>query len=75
MKVNDKDTLESILDRYTLETILDVLAQICHEKSDHVLSTWQNKTLSKKWLVAGIKLDHVKISKPISNISAINNKL
>lgn len=69
MKINEKDTLEELLDRHGMETILDALAQICHEKSEHCQTNWQCPELAKRWLSAGIKLDLVKITKPISAIS------
>jgi hypothetical protein len=71
MLIKDKEELERLVDGYQLSTIIDVLAQICLEKSEHIQSNWSNTSFSKAWLVAGMKLDQVKNTKPIKAITFI----
>lgn len=74
MLTQEKDMIEILLDKYGMETVLDVLAQICFEKSEHLLSNWQAPNDAKAWQTCGIKLDHVKISKPINAVvNALNS--
>ena len=69
MQISEKDVLESFMDLYSMETLLDVMAQISLEKAEHIAREWQDNALAKQWMAVGMKLDHVKISKPISVIS------
>ena len=69
---DDLTTLEKLLDRHGMETVLDALATICHEKAESISCNWQDSTTARAWRVAAMKLDHVKISGPISRISRIS---
>jgi hypothetical protein len=43
------ETLESILDQYTMTTVIDFLACIASEKAEHVRSNWQDEPLARQW--------------------------
>ena len=53
-----KGELERLIDRYDLESVLDTLAEVCHEKAAHVLEVWQDKDLSNDWAIYGMIVDH-----------------
>lgn len=44
------DTLEALVDDFTLEQVLHDLAEICHEKAAHVREVWQDDALAQVWI-------------------------
>lgn len=57
MRQSEKDELESAVDVSSLSEVCSVLADICREKSEHVLTNWQDKKLAKEWERAANALD------------------
>lgn len=49
--------LEILVDRADLAGVLDALATICQEKSEHVATVWQDKPLARTWQKAAAKLE------------------
>jgi hypothetical protein len=45
----DQDTVENLIDRLTLRWLLDLVAQVCHEKADHLRANWQDESAGKNW--------------------------
>jgi hypothetical protein len=45
----NKDDLEIMIDKFGLSKVLFFIAEICHEKADHVQTTWQDNVLAKEW--------------------------
>lgn len=43
------DALEQLIDQHGLETVLDLLADVCHEKADHLRTTWQDRNAARMW--------------------------
>lgn len=50
------DELEALVDKYTLATVLDVLAEVASAKADHVETNWQDSQLAKAWDLNAAKL-------------------
>jgi hypothetical protein len=48
--------LEDVIDRYSLAAVLEALASICHDKADHVLSTYNDTSLHRMWTEMGNRL-------------------
>jgi hypothetical protein len=46
--IGDSD-LESAIDSLGLPHLLGRVADICHEKAEHVLTNWQDKALAGEW--------------------------
>lgn len=44
-----RDELESLIDRCNLVAIVGTLAELCHEKAEHVATNWQDATLAATW--------------------------
>jgi hypothetical protein len=44
-----KDQLEAMIDQRSLKEVLDMLAEICHEKADHLRSNWQDEAAARDW--------------------------
>jgi hypothetical protein len=49
LTVQDRDTLESIVDRYSLRAIVEGLSEISHLKAAHIRENWQDDSLAKMW--------------------------
>jgi len=47
----NRDDLEMMIDKHGLSKVLFWIAEICHEKADHVKSNWQDRELAKAWNV------------------------
>ena len=45
----DFETLEGLVDKYSLVGVLDALVSICHAKSEHLRSNWQDRTSARVW--------------------------
>jgi len=43
------DSLEIMMDKHGLDTVMLALSHICSEKADHVRSNWQDENLAKAW--------------------------
>lgn len=43
------ETLESILDQFTMTTVIDFLSSIASAKADHIRTNWQDEPLAKQW--------------------------
>lgn len=56
MRRDDEVALEALVDRYDLDRVLDMLADICHGKADHLLTNWQDPRAARAWTKAGEKL-------------------
>jgi hypothetical protein len=46
---SDMQTLEQLIDRHGLQSVLQLLGEVCDEKGAHIVSTWQDKQLAKHW--------------------------
>lgn len=45
-----------MIDYNSLESVLEAIFEICHEKEQHILSTWQDKPLATEWKKAAIRM-------------------
>jgi len=45
--------LETVIDRTSLSNVLDLLADICGDKGEHLRSNWQDENTAKVWEHAG----------------------
>jgi hypothetical protein len=44
-----KDTLEMLVDKYGLNVVLEMLADVLGEKAEHVAVNWQDTVTAKLW--------------------------
>lgn len=56
-KFIDSELIEKMIDRHGLASVLEMIAQICYEKGDHLRSNWQDETTAKVWDRDGRKID------------------
>lgn len=50
LSLMNRDDLEQMVDRLGLSKVLFMLAEICHEKADHVETNWQDRVLASEWI-------------------------
>jgi hypothetical protein len=43
------ETLERMVDSYSLAAVVQAIGIICYEKADHVAENWQDEQLAKDW--------------------------
>jgi hypothetical protein len=58
----DKDVLEAYLDLHGLDTVLETLSEICHDKAVHIAENWQDVALAKEWHKAGDRIHAIQQS-------------
>lgn len=44
-----RDNVETLVDRYGVSEVLDMLSAVCRLKSDHCEHAWQDTRLSGQW--------------------------
>ena len=60
------EALENLVDKTSLEDVVDSLAELCLEKAEHLESNWQDTKSASSWLKCAKILE--KAIKDISNI-------
>jgi hypothetical protein len=60
-----KFELEQHVDKVGLSSVLNILAEICHEKAGHLQSAWQDSVAAKSWTKDGKLIEKV--------VSKLNN--
>ena len=53
----ERDELENLLDKMSVEGVINALAEICYEKEGHVMESWQDRTLASRWSKLGAKFE------------------
>ena len=61
MNEKDKVALEKIIDRNGLAETVDVMAEICSEKADHIRSSYDDDELADQWDGAAEELQDLRI--------------
>jgi hypothetical protein len=62
--MNASKVLEQLVDTSDLAAIVNRLADICYEKSQHISENWQDNILAGEWERAGNKLAAVSLKIP-----------
>jgi hypothetical protein len=47
--VNLSDTLEELIDKHGITTVLEAIETVCDAKADHLDSVWQDRQYAKLW--------------------------
>ncbi len=58
-------TLESLVDQFSVSTVIAMLSDVASEKAEHIRSAWQDEGLAKVWDRMAKTLDnsYLKINK------------
>lgn len=62
MPENDRTELELMVDRYSISEVLDALSVIALDKSEHVLSYWQDKYIAGKWSTIAKRIEKLSVN-------------
>ena len=54
-----KDQLEAMIDKTSLNDVLEMLAEICHEKAEHLRCNWQDETAARQWERWGNRISRI----------------
>lgn len=57
--VCEEMALEEMVDKCGIENVIGYLANVCHYKTEHILSNWQDGPLSKQWQGIASKLEAI----------------
>lgn len=49
--------LETLVDRYGLANLVEMLAIVCEEKADHIRANWQDRITANAWAAASREFD------------------
>lgn len=61
--------LEDMVDRTSLEAVIEALADICADKDEHLRAAWQDVPSARQWEAAAIKLMGLAVTQTIKNVS------
>lgn len=66
----DRNRLEiEFVDSFGLQNTLDMLAQICHDKSEHLRSNWQDEDAARAWVHAAMVVERAVMHKIVEAVS------
>lgn len=66
---DDVRTIEALIDRTSLAAVLESIATIAGEKSEHIASNWQDAGLARVWRMASLAIDNAAESRPVREVS------
>ena len=56
MTPQEREALEGLIDRHSLTAVLELLAEICSDKADHIRTNWQYHPTAACWERAAVEL-------------------
>ncbi len=59
LSVSIEAKIEPIIDGSSLAIVLSAIAQVCNEKSLHILENWQDSNTAKVWRQAAIQIERL----------------
>lgn len=51
------DVIEPIIDKHSIDEVLDTIELICYEKAMHIRENWQDEKLAASWDTMGNKIN------------------
>jgi hypothetical protein len=51
-----RDHVESLIDQHGLRAIVELLAELCSTKADHIATNWQDYALEAAWNLEAARL-------------------
>jgi hypothetical protein len=52
----DKETLERLIDAYGLNSVCENIADVCHEKAEHIVASYSDNVTAATWNIAGVNM-------------------
>ena len=68
-KQETQDALEGFVDANGLDQVIDMLADVCGEKADHISTNWQDEGLAKDWRKASYRVNSILGDNVINTVS------
>lgn len=56
----DCDVIEKLVDKHSIMSVLEMLAHVCREKSDHLATNWQDPHSARRWNYWASKIEHAR---------------
>jgi N-methylhydantoinase B/oxoprolinase/acetone carboxylase alpha subunit len=54
-----RDTLEDLVDRYSLDEVIEILSEVCMDKAEHLRSNWDDPVSARWWQDNSVYLTNV----------------
>ncbi len=61
MKTEYMDILESLVDKLTLATVIEMLERICHKKAENLRTHWKDEVSAKLWDKAARQIENINV--------------
>ncbi|MBF2063219.1 MAG: hypothetical protein IGS39_02110 [Calothrix sp. C42_A2020_038] len=55
------DSLEILVDKFTLAAILELLERICHKKAENLRKNWKDEASAKLWDKAARQIEQLNV--------------
>lgn len=65
---HDSATLEDLIDRFNISSVIMEIANIAEEKAQHVRENWQDENLARDWERTARYLDKVASNNTVTNL-------
>ena len=66
---NIDHAVEHLIDQHGVQQVLSVMSIIAAEKAEHVMSSYGDRSLARKWVQAANRIAHCSMSKAVRRIS------
>jgi hypothetical protein len=66
---NIDNTVERLIDQHGLQQVLSVMSVIAAEKAEHIMASYGDRHLARKWVRAANKLGHCSNAQAILGVS------
>ncbi len=69
LTLDQKRMLEAALDASSLADVLEALAEICRDKSQHLQENWQDESAAQLWNKAATRVEVCSASTAVQDVS------
>lgn len=66
---NIDSTVEHLIDQHGVQQVLSVMSIIAAEKAEHIMASYGDRALARKWVQAANRLAHCSMSQAVRTIS------
>jgi hypothetical protein len=66
---NIDHAVEALIDHHGVQQVLSVMSIICAEKAEHIVASYDDRPLARKWVRAANQLGRCSMSQAVNAIS------
>jgi hypothetical protein len=66
---NIDDTIERLIDQHGVQQVLSVMSMVAAEKAEHILASYGDRSLARKWGSAANRIAYCSMSQAVRAIS------